>query len=144
MLKLKLRTECPFHRFQWVLRFMQSKLHRAGALRWFDQLAQKLLSGEGLVGQAARSRQLLHVRDVPASHLPVSSGTGQSDPVELLVAPAMENGQVFAVIELGFCRPLGDTGRGLRERASEKAAGANRSGLGRSRLQALLGETPPP
>ncbi len=106
-----------------------------------DQLAQKLLSGEGLVGQAARSRQLLHVRDVPASHLPVSSGTGQSDPVELLVAPAMENGQVFAVIELGFCRPLGDTERALMERASEMLAVAIRSGLDRSRLQALLEET---
>ncbi len=106
-----------------------------------DQLAQKLLSGEGLVGQAARSRQLLHVRDVPASHLPVSSGTGQSSPVELLVAPAMENGEVFAVIELGFCRPLGDAERTLMERASEMLAVAIRSGLDRSRLQALLEET---
>ena len=106
-----------------------------------ERLAQKLINGEGLVGQAARSRQLLHVRDVPASHLPVSSSTGQSNPVELLVAPAMENGEVFAVIELGFCRPLGDAERTLMERASEMLAVAIRSGIDRSRLQALLEET---
>ena len=106
-----------------------------------ERLAHTLVSGEGLVGQAARSRQLLHVRDVPASHLSLSSGTGQSDPVELLVAPAMENREVFAVIELGFCRPLGDAERLLMERASEMLAVAIRSGIDRSRLQALLEET---
>ncbi|UCU98847.1 response regulator [Acidovorax radicis] len=106
-----------------------------------ERLAHKLVSGEGLVGQAARSRQLLHVRDVPASHLPLSSSTGQSDPVELLVAPAMENREVFAVIELGFFRPLGDAERTLMERASEMLAVAIRSGIDRNRLQALLEET---
>ena len=106
-----------------------------------ERLSQKLITGEGLLGQAARSRQLMHVRDIPASHLPVSSSTGQSNPVELLVAPAMENGEVFAVIELGFCRPLGDAERTLMERASEMLAVAIRSGMDRSRLQALLEET---
>ncbi|MBY0408648.1 MAG: CHASE3 domain-containing protein, partial [Burkholderiaceae bacterium] len=106
-----------------------------------EQMAQTLVTGEGLIGQAARSRTLIHVRDVPALHLPVSSSTGQSSPVELLVAPAMENGQVFAVIELGFCRQLGDAERTLMERASEMLAVAIRSGMDRSRLQALLEET---
>lgn len=106
-----------------------------------EQLEQKLVTGQGLIGQAARSRQLLHVRDVPAAHLPLSSSTGQSNPVELLVAPAMENGEVFAVIELGFYRPLGDAERTLMERASEMLAVAIRSGMDRSRLQALLEET---
>jgi GAF domain-containing protein len=31
-----------------------------------ERLEQRLLPGEGLVGQVARSRQMLHVRDVPA------------------------------------------------------------------------------
>ena len=106
-----------------------------------EQLAQRLVTGEGLIGQAANSRKLLHVRDVPAMHLPVSSSTGQSSPIELLVAPAMENGQVFAVVELGFCRQLGDAERTLMERASEMLAVAIRSGMDRSRLQALLEET---
>ncbi|MFN3438882.1 MAG: response regulator [Acidovorax sp.] len=106
-----------------------------------ERLAEKLLSNEGLVGQAARSRQLLHVRDVPPAYLPVSSSTGQASPVELLVAPAVEHGNVFAVIELGFYRPVSEAERTLLERASEMLAVAIRSGIDRSRLQDLLEET---
>ncbi|MCE1194204.1 MAG: CHASE3 domain-containing protein, partial [Acidovorax sp.] len=106
-----------------------------------ERLAQRLLPQEGLVGQAARSRQLLHVRDVPAGHLPVSSSTGQSAPAELLLAPAIEKGQVYAVIELGFQRPVTDAERTLMERASEMLAVAIRGGIDRTRLEALLEET---
>ena len=106
-----------------------------------ERLAEKLLRDEGLVGQAARSRQLLHVRDVPADYLPVSSSTGQAKPAELLVAPAVENGEVFAVIELGFYRPVSDAERSLLERASEMLAVAIRSGIDRNRMQDLLEET---
>ena len=106
-----------------------------------ERLAQRLLPQEGLVGQAARSRQLLHVRDVPAGHLPVSSSTGQSAPTELLLAPAIEKGQVYAVIELGFQRPVTDAERTLMERASEMLAVAIRGGIDRTRLEALLEET---
>ena len=106
-----------------------------------ERLAQTLLADEGLVGQAARSRTLMHVRDVPSTHLLVSSSTGQSSPAELLVAPAVENGKVYAVIELGFYRTLDDAERTLMERASEMLAIAIRSGMDRSRLEALLEET---
>ena len=54
-----------------------------------ERLAGKLLLDEGLVGQAARSRELLHVRNVPPGYLPVSSSTGQANPSELLLAPAV-------------------------------------------------------
>ncbi|PJO39659.1 histidine kinase [Delftia acidovorans] len=119
-----------------------------GGLRLFggyalprERLQHKLLPGEGLAGQAVTSRKLLHVRDVPAQHLPISSGTGQSSPLQLMVAPAMENGEVFAVIELGFLRGVSEAERSLLERASEMLAVAIRSGLDRSRLETLLEET---
>ncbi|MFN4118694.1 response regulator [Acidovorax sp.] len=106
-----------------------------------ERLTETLLSGEGLVGQAARSRQLMHVRDVPPGYLPVSSSTGQASPAELLLAPAIENREVYAVIELGFNRPVTEAERSLMERASEMLAVAIRSGIDRSRLQSLLEET---
>ena len=119
-----------------------------GGLRLFggyalprERLQHKLLPGEGLAGQAVVSRKLLHVRDVPAQHLPISSGTGQSSPLQLMVATAMENGEVFAVIELGFLRGVSEAERNLLERASEMLAVAIRSGLDRSRLETLLEET---
>lgn len=106
-----------------------------------ERLAQTTVMDEGLLGQAARSRELLHVRNVPEGYLPVSSGTGHASPAELLVAPAVEHGHVYAVIELGFYRPVTDAERSLLERASEILAVAVRSGMDRSRLQSLLEET---
>jgi CheY-like chemotaxis protein/CHASE3 domain sensor protein len=106
-----------------------------------ERLQQHLLPGEGLVGQVLSTRQLLHVRDVPAGHLQVSSATGESRPAELLVAPATENGEVLAVIELGFLRAVGQAERSLLERASQTLAVAVRLGTDRQRLEALLEET---
>src|SRR6185503_6266254 len=60
--------------------------------------------GDGLLGQAARDRRPLHVRDVPAGYLPVSSALGQARATELLIAPATVDGVVQAVVELAFFR----------------------------------------
>ncbi len=106
-----------------------------------ERLQQQLLPGEGLVGQAVAVREILHVRDVPAGHLQVSSATGESRPAELLVAPAIENGEVVAVIELGFLRGVGEAERSLMDRASHTLAVAVRLGVDRLRVEALLEET---
>ena len=106
-----------------------------------ERLARKILPAEGLTGQAVTSRRLLHVRDVPASHLELASAVGRSNPAELVLAPAMMNGRVYAVIELGFNHPVGEVERGLLEGASEMLASAIRSGQDRTRLEALLEET---
>jgi len=106
-----------------------------------ERLPQKIPSAQGLVGQAAVSRKLLHVRNVPAGHLEVSSATGRSNPVELVVAPAMQYERVYAVIELGFNHPVSEGERSLLEGASEMLASSIRAGMDRSRLESLLAET---
>ncbi|OZI52171.1 response regulator [Bordetella genomosp. 5] len=106
-----------------------------------ERLENKVQPGEGLAGQAVSSRKLLHVRNVPAGHLPVSSATGSSNPAELILAPAMQNGRVYAVIELGFNHQVGEAERELLQGASESLAVAIRAGIDRSRLEALLEET---
>ena len=51
-----------------------------------ERLEQRLLWARA-GGARPRARQMLHVRDVPAGHLMVSSSTGQSAPTELLLRP---------------------------------------------------------
>ncbi|MCD0505748.1 CHASE3 domain-containing protein, partial [Bordetella petrii] len=121
---------------------------RDGSLRLFggyalpgERLAQTLLPGEGLAGQAVRSRQLIHVKDVPPGHLQLASIIGKSDPLELVLVPAVLNRRVYAVLELGLNHRLNDAERNLLERASETLAVAVRAGIDRSRLEALLEET---
>jgi len=100
-----------------------------------------LRSGDGLLGQAARNGRPLRIRQVPADHLPVSSSLGRSRPVEIIAAPALIDGRVEAVIELGFFRRLEAADEELLERVSEALAVAVRSSRDRSRLEELLAET---
>ncbi len=97
--------------------------------------------GDGLLGQALQSRRLMHVRDVPQGYLTVSSGTGRSGPVELVILPIVLGGVVLAVVELGLFAPLGAEGLDFLRRCEEQLAQAVRAALDRMRLQALLDET---
>ncbi|WP_442866863.1 response regulator [Acidovorax sp. NCPPB 4044] len=103
--------------------------------------AERVAAGQGLVGQVAQSLQTIHAKDVPAPHLAVQSGVGRSTPGELVVLPAVHNGAVQAVIELGFFRAVRDSDLELLARASDQLAIAVRAAADRSQLEALLEET---
>ncbi len=97
--------------------------------------------GEGLLGQALRTRAVNVVREVPEGYMRVSSAAGAASPRELVVAPALYAGRVYAVIELGFFRSVVTADKELMERASEMLALAIRSASDRSELERLLRET---
>ncbi|HMG56607.1 MAG TPA: CHASE3 domain-containing protein, partial [Kofleriaceae bacterium] len=96
--------------------------------------------GDGLTAEAAHSGRLVHVRDVPADYLDVSSATGRGAPRELVIAPASVDGTVHAVTELGFLHPLDRIELDAVERMSESIAVAVRTARDRSRLEDLLEE----
>ncbi|MGH8516420.1 MAG: CHASE3 domain-containing protein, partial [Panacagrimonas sp.] len=97
--------------------------------------------GQGLLGEVLRQKTLVHMRDVPAQYLPVSSATGRADPQELLLCPAKVDGIVHAVIELGFLRAVGAADLDLLARVSDALGVAVRSSKDRTRLEELLEET---
>ena len=97
--------------------------------------------GDGLVGQAAKDKRALRVRDVPAGYLPIASGIGTGAPAELVVVPASIDGVVQAVLELGFFGATDSDQRELLSRASESIAVAVRAAKDRQRLEELLQET---
>jgi HAMP domain-containing protein/CheY-like chemotaxis protein/signal transduction histidine kinase len=63
-------------------------------------LANKFRAGEGLVGQAALERQSILLTEVPADYVRISSGLGESRPLNIVVLPVLFEGEVKAVIEL--------------------------------------------
>jgi CheY-like chemotaxis protein/signal transduction histidine kinase/CHASE3 domain sensor protein len=97
--------------------------------------------GDGLLGQAVKERRTLHVTDVPPDHLPVSSSLGRSTPRQLLIMPAMADGRVYAVVELGFFHVVSPPELELVQRVSETLGIGIRSARDRSRLEELLEET---
>jgi CheY-like chemotaxis protein/CHASE3 domain sensor protein len=100
-----------------------------------------LRPGDGLLGQAAKDNRVLHVREVPAAYLPIASSIGRAEPRELVVAPATIDGEIQAVVELGFFRTLGAADLDLLARISESLGVAVRSATDRTRLEELLEET---
>ena len=97
--------------------------------------------GDGLVGQAAKDKRALRVRDVPEGYLPISSAIGKGTPIELVVVPASIDGVVQAVLELGFFVATDADQRELLSRVSESIAVAVRAAKDRQRLEELLQET---
>jgi CHASE3 domain sensor protein len=90
--------------------------------------------GARLIGQVARDRRPIRVSAVPADYWHVSSGTGRARPGELLIAPAIIDGTVQGVIELGFFRRTENLDRELLDRVSEILAAAIRGSRDRTRL----------
>jgi len=58
--------------------------------------------GQTLVGKAAVSKKSMLIKDLPANYLKITSGTGWTLPSEVFITPIIEDGEVLAVLELGF------------------------------------------
>jgi HAMP domain-containing protein/CheY-like chemotaxis protein/GAF domain-containing protein len=63
-------------------------------------LANRFKAGEGLVGQAALEKQSILLTSVPGDYIQISSGLGESKPMNIVVMPVLFEGEVKAVIEL--------------------------------------------
>ncbi|NMM84583.1 histidine kinase [Rhodococcus sp. SRB_17] len=142
------------HALDYLARFMDAKVGAAYAadgalaLQRFGRYAiaeadapAHIAPGQGLAGQVAQSRTLLHLHDVPPGYLTVSSSTGRGTPAELTVVPAVQRDQLHAVLEMGFFRKLDATDLEFLVRAAELLATTIRSATDRSQLEELLEET---
>jgi CheY-like chemotaxis protein/signal transduction histidine kinase len=72
-----------------------------------DEDAPQLVRfGQGLVGQCAREKQRILVRDVPDGYVRIRSSLGSSTPTTIVVLPLLFEGEVKAVVELASFQQL--------------------------------------
>nr|WP_280529296.1 CHASE3 domain-containing protein [Saccharibacillus endophyticus] len=62
--------------------------------------------GEGLIGRCALEGKILHLKDVPADYVKISSALGSSSSAEVLLIPVFYAGRVKAVIEWASPKPF--------------------------------------
>lgn len=96
---------------------------------------------DSLFGHVLRDHRPIAVGEVPDGYINFGSALGQQKPRYLALAPAIVEGDVRGVFELGFLSPISDQTLVLLEQVSELIAVAIRSAEFRTRLQALLEET---
>ncbi|HVL83211.1 MAG TPA: ATP-binding protein, partial [Pseudonocardia sp.] len=65
-------------------------------------------AGEGLVGQAAMTKQVVRIDEVPHGYLPIRSGIGSASPRTIVVLPVLFEGESLGVIELGSVRAFSE------------------------------------
>jgi CheY-like chemotaxis protein len=67
-----------------------------------ERFGRSFSDGEGVVGQAAMERRLIHLSDVPGEYLKVNSGLGNIAALNIVLVPVDNEGSVNGVLELGF------------------------------------------
>ena len=75
--------------------------------------------GEGLVGQAALEKQRILMTDVPSDYVKVSSGLGESRPVNIVILPILFEGEVKAVMELSSVERFNSTHQAFLDQLME-------------------------
>lgn len=71
-----------------------------------DFSLREFAPGEGLVGEALRSRQDVRLRPPPPGYLDLSGGAGDGAPAEVRILPLWVHGHTVGVLELAFSRLL--------------------------------------
>jgi len=62
---------------------------------------QKMKLGDGLIGQCAVEKRSMLLSDAPHDYMRITSGLGEAKPSTVIVLPALFEGEVKAVLELG-------------------------------------------
>src|SRR3546814_741110 len=106
-----------------------------------SNIPTRVRPADGLLGQAIKDKRGFSLDAVPDNYLYFGSSLGQAKPRQLLIAPAMADGEVNAVLELGYADSIDDTHAELLECVAEAIGVAVRSAKYRIRLQELLEET---
>ncbi|AGF77112.1 signal transduction histidine kinase [Desulfocapsa sulfexigens DSM 10523] len=99
--------------------------------------------GEGLIGQAARDKRKIYLREGAAeeAHLKTTSGLGIVNLRSLLIIPLVRDDNILGVLEFGSNRILTEEEINFLEHVSESTAIAFQSSNSRQQLQVLLKQT---
>ena len=82
-------------------------------------LSNSFRLGEGLVGQCAVEKERILLTDVPSDYIQISSGLGESTPLNIIVLPILFEGSVRAVIELASFAAFSPAHQSLLDQLTE-------------------------
>ncbi len=97
--------------------------------------------GEGLVGQSAIEKKTILITQAPDDYIKVTSGLGESAPVNIMVLPIVFEDQILGVIELGSFRPFSEINQQFLEQLIETIGVVLNTIIANMRTEELLAES---
>jgi signal transduction histidine kinase/HAMP domain-containing protein/CheY-like chemotaxis protein len=94
--------------------------------------------GQSLIGQVARSKRSIVVKDVPEGYVKISSGLGEAQPACLAVLPILFEDQVLGVIELASFSPFSEVQTSFLTQLTETLGVNVNTIIANARTDALL------
>ncbi|MCF8231959.1 MAG: response regulator [Bacteroidales bacterium] len=114
-------------------------LQESYALRDEEGRFKEIEMGEGLVGQAAQSNQVMELQHTSGEEMPsIDMTIAQEKPTAFLVAPFSYEGKLIGVIQIGHQKAFNELERQLFEDSLDSIAVAVNAALAHSQLQKLL------
>ncbi|KQW78898.1 diguanylate cyclase [Brevundimonas sp. Root1279] len=74
-----------------------------------EQLSPTFRLGQSLIGQCAKEKERILLTNVPADYVQIGSGLGGAAPLNIIILPALFEGEVKAVIELATFGEFSET-----------------------------------
>lgn len=106
-----------------------------------DEATKHISKGHGLVGQAAKTTQINHFKDVPNDYFTIFSASGKMKPNNILLVPLVFNHKVRGVMELATINTLTENEVNFIEAIRESIAVKISSTLSRTELETALTKT---
>ena len=78
--------------------------------------------GEGLIGQAYLEKAIVHLTEIPANYLAITSGLGHATPRSLVIVPLLINDTVEGILEIATFRDIEEHHITFLEKAGESLA----------------------
>ncbi|TKG92316.1 response regulator [Puteibacter caeruleilacunae] len=106
-----------------------------------DQIIEDIKPGDGIVGQVAIDKQILHLKNIPANYYKAQSSVGEALPSELIIIPLLFDNDVWGILELSTLGSFDELHLKFLEEANETLAVNLASSIARVRMQTLLEKT---
>ncbi|WP_395994340.1 hybrid sensor histidine kinase/response regulator [Catenulispora acidiphila] len=106
-----------------------------------DDRPTRFRLGQSLVGQAARSKRVIAIDDVPGDYVALGSGLGRTAAASLVVLPIAVEDQVLGVIELASMHRFTPVHRAFLEQLMETVGVNVNTIVANARTDELLGES---
>ena len=116
-------------------------LHGDYAFHLNKQIPDTIRLGQGLVGQAARSGQMISVTEIPEDYLKISSSLGDTQPTHIVVSPFLFEGKVKGVVEVASHLKFAGDHLQFLENSMESIAISINSSQTHARINELLEQT---